>query len=269
MKADYHLHTSFSTDSDARPEAMLEKAIQLGLENICITDHMDLDFPKEKYHMDFIYDLDEYFLLFKRLKKEYENKINLHIGIELGLQPHIKDEYTRMLSDYPFDFVIGSTHLVDKYDIYYDEYYQDKGLIEGYKHYFDTVLLNIKNFSDVDVIGHIDYIFRYGPNSEDYNFKYADFGDVLDEILKTCIAKGIGIELNTAGFKYGLGHPNPHENIIKRYKELGGEIITIGSDGHKPEHMAYSFSLVNDILSECGFYHYNIFRERKPVFIDL
>ena len=91
----------------------------------------------------------------------------------------------------------------------------------------------------------------------------------IDEILKTLILKNIGLECNTAGFKYGLGFPNPHMDILKRYRELGGEIITVGSDGHKPEHLAYDFHKVPDILKEAGFSYYTIFKERKPEFIKL
>ena len=92
---------------------------------------------------------------------------------------------------------------------------------------------------------------------------------ILDAILNKIISNDLGIELNTAGFKYGLNHPNPHEDIIRRYKELGGEIITVGSDGHRPEHMAYDFHKVKDILISCGFNHYNRFDKRKAIAIDI
>ena len=83
------------------------------------------------------------------------------------------------------------------------------------------------------------------------------------------IQKGKGIELNTAGFKYGLGHPNPTESILKRYRELGGEIITIGADAHAPEHVAYDFDKVPAILKAAGFRYYTVFELRKPKFIPL
>jgi histidinol-phosphatase (PHP family) len=129
-------------------------------------------------------------------------------------------------------------------------------------------LTDIRAIKDFDVLGHIDYIVRYGKEKEKY-YSYTKFSDEIDEILKYLIAHGKGIELNTAGFKYGLGFCHPHPEILKRYCELGGEIITIGADGHKPEHIAYDFEKVAPILRECGFKYYTEFKERKPVFKQL
>lgn len=269
MKADYHLHTSFSSDSDASPKEMINKAMELGLSHICITDHMDKDFPVEVYHLDFQFNVDDYFMTLLKLKETYKNKININIGIELGLQNHLANDYTKLLSDYDFDFAIGSIHLVNKVDPYYPEYFDGRPSYEAYMEYFETMLNNIDVYSGYDVIGHIDYIFRYGPDSYDFKFDYKMYEDILDAILKKIISKDLGIELNTAGFKYGLGHPNPHEDIIKRYRDFGGEIITIGSDAHRPDHIAYDFSKVKNILHECGFKHYNIFEKRKAITIDI
>jgi histidinol-phosphatase (PHP family) len=109
---------------------------------------------------------------------------------------------------------------------------------------------------------------RYGPNKNQF-YTYGKYADVIDEILRSLIEKGKGIELNTAGFKYGLGHPNPTEDILRRYRELGGEIITIGADGHKPEHVAYDFKKVPEILRAAGFSYYTVFKQRKAVFYPL
>ena len=96
-----------------------------------------------------------------------------------------------------------------------------------------------------------------------------DSADTLDEILKTLIHNGIGLECNTAGFKYGLGQPHPSMEILKRYKDLGGELLTLGSDAHAPCHIAYDFQKASDLLKTCGFKYYTIFKERKPEFISL
>ena len=95
------------------------------------------------------------------------------------------------------------------------------------------------------------------------------YSDVIDEILRLLIEKGKGIEINTGGFKYGLGHPNPCEEILARYRELGGEIITIGADAHKPEHVAFDFAKVPSILKDSGFDYFTVFRERKPEFVKI
>jgi histidinol-phosphatase (PHP family) len=124
---------------------------------------------------------------------------------------------------------------------------------------------NLQTDADFDVYGHIDYVVRYGPNKNRF-YTYEKYSDVIDEILRTLIARGKGIELNTAGFKYGLGHPNPTEEILARYRELGGEILTIGSDAHAPEQIAYDFAKVTEILRQAGFRFYTVFTARKPEF---
>ena len=92
---------------------------------------------------------------------------------------------------------------------------------------------------------------------------------MTDEILKTLISMGKGIELNTAGLKYGLGWAHPHPEVLKRYRELGGEMITVGSDGHKAEHYAWEFDKAEDILRDAGFKYYAVFRGRKPEFVRI
>lgn len=96
-----------------------------------------------------------------------------------------------------------------------------------------------------------------------------DSMEIIEEILKTLISNGKGIEINTAGFKYGLGHPNPHEKVLKLYHELGGEIITIGSDAHECKHLAYDFEKVPEILKNCGFRYYSEFTGRKAAMVKI
>ena len=158
--------------------------------------------------------------------------------------------------------------MVHGIDPYYPEYYQGRSEDQAYREYFESILENLAVFDCFDVYGHIDYVVRYGPNRNQY-YTYEKFADLLDEILRAIIQKGKGIEINTGGFKYGLGHPNPTEAVLKRYRELGGEIITIGADAHKPEHVAYDFQKVPDILQEAGFKYYTVFQGRKPIFYKL
>lgn len=266
--ADYHIHTNFSTDSDTAPRAQIEKAIELGLKEICFTDHMDYDFPTG----EFVFSIEDYLRELRKLKKEFKDKISIKIGVELGLQPNLKlplDFYNH-LDNLSFDFIIGSTHLINKMDPYYPEFWQGKTESECYREYFEETLKNIKKFDCFDVYGHIDYIARYAPSKNKNNtYSYEAYSDILDEILSTLIAKQKGIECNTAGFKYGLNHPNPEAALIKRYIELGGKIITIGSDGHKPKYLAYDFYKIPDILKSCNVKYYTVFENRIPKFIPI
>lgn len=263
---DFHNHTDFSADCDAPAEAMIEKAIDLGLSYLCITDHMDPDmiFPG----LDFTFDLEEYFKKHQEWKEKYGDRIHLLTGIELGLQPHIARDLRETLDAGTYDFVIGSVHVADRVDPYLPEYWTGKTEQEGILRYYENILECLEVFDDFDVFGHLDYIVRYSPTKAE-NYSYQKYKELIDEILKTLISKNIGLELNTAGLKYGVGFAHPHSDVLKRYKELGGEIITIGSDAHKPEHLAYDFHKVPDILKECGFEYYTIFKGRKPEFIKL
>ena len=202
------------------------------------------------------------------LKDEYKDKIDILWGIELGLQPHVAKENLEIAQTYPFDFIIGSTHIVDHIDIYYPSFYEGRTERSAYRRYFECTLENINTNVDYDVYGHLDYVVRYGPN-KNLSYTYQKYAELIDEILRKLIEKGKGIELNMAGFKYGLGHPNPTEDILKRYRELGGEIITIGSDGHKPEQIAWDYEKVPELLRQAGFEYYTVFKNRKPEFIKL
>lgn len=266
MLWDAHMHCCFSGDSEAEPVDMINSSIKKGLAGICFTDHLDYDYKEEPGLFDL--DLESYFNRITQLQNEYEALLPINFGIELGLQPSVVKRNLAVTQKYPFDFVIGSSHVVHGIDPYYDSFYNGKTEDEAYLEYFESILENIATAADFDVYGHIDYVVRYGPNKNKF-YSYSKFADVIDEILRQLILKGKGIELNTAGFKYGLGHPNPTEEILTRYRQLGGEIITVGADGHKPEHVAYDFEKVPQILKECGFDYYTVFKQRKPTFIKL
>ncbi|MCC8029360.1 MAG: histidinol-phosphatase HisJ family protein [Lachnospiraceae bacterium] len=266
MLWDTHLHTSFSGDSTAAPEDMIQKAIDLGLDGICVTDHLDLDYRDEPEL--FLLDLDTYVPAIRLLGEKHRDIIPIRTGIELGLQPHLAKTHRALLAGRDFDFVIGSSHVVHGIDPYYPAYYDGRSEREAYLEYFTSIPENIRAFDDFDVYGHLDYVVRYGPN-RNKNYSYDAYRDIISDILKLLIEKGKGIEINTAGLRYGLGHPNPAEDILKRYRELGGEIVTLGSDAHQPEHIACAFHKVPEILKNCGFSWYTVFRNREPEFIKL
>lgn len=270
LTADYHVHTDFSSDSQAPMEHMVERAIQLGLSKICFTDHMDYDYPLVS-NLNFIFNPAEYFKKTNELKQHYYNKIEILTGIELGLQPHLSDKLDELVRSYPFDFIIGSSHVVDHMDPYFPEYWSNKSFKEGIYRYFESILENCKAFQNFHVYGHLDYIIRYVPGQKELNldYSYCDYADLLDEVLKVIITNGKGIEVNSAGLKYGIGYAHPKIEVLKRYRELGGELLTIGSDAHKPEHLAYDFHIIPDLLKAAGFNYYAVFVQGKPVFEKL
>lgn len=267
--ADYHMHSEHSGDSTAPMRSMIESSIQNGLSEICFTEHMDLDYPDGPDNPAgcFEIDADAYRADFLKCKEEYKDRIDLHFGIELGLQPHITSENAEFLSKYPFEFVIGSNHLCHGQDPYYPSYYEGRPYDAAIEEFFACTLENIKCFHDFDVLGHLDYIVRYIPKPYDYNFE--KFSDIIDEILKILISESKGLDVNTKSFQSGMNEPNPCGGILARFYELGGRIITFGSDAHKPEHVAYSFERARQTALKAGFTSYCTFASRKPVFHDL
>ena len=266
MRADVHMHTNFSHDSESTPEEMILGAIRKDLKAICFTDHFDKD--DFAWGQEDVFDPEEYFRVLKPLREKYKDKIDVRIGVEIGMQPYLEPFYREFVHKYPFDFVIGSVHSICKSDIAFGTIFNGKTDDEVYRMTLEETLEDVRRYDDFDVLGHLDYMTRYGKEREK-QYSYAKYSDLIDEILKTLISKGKGIELNMAGLKYGLPYAHPHTDVLKRYKELGGEIITVGADGHKPEHVAYDFSKVSAILSECGFAYYTEFIQRKPVFCQL
>jgi histidinol-phosphatase (PHP family) len=271
--ADYHMHSHHSGDSKVPTKEMIEASIACGLKKICFTEHNDPDYtyviPTEAGMFDL--DTEKYLNEYKLLKEEYASKIQVGFGVELGVQPGLYPRLSEYVHSYPFDFVIASSHVCKKKDPYWPSYYEDISIKEGIRDYFEEILENVSSFNDYDIYGHLDYIVRYIPEDRkgEYTYRFKDFGDVFEAILKTIIENGKGIELNTAGLHKAIHNTNPCPEIIRFYKELGGELITVGADAHAPEDIRYGFDTAEKILRESGFNHYCSFTGRKPEFHDL
>lgn len=269
MVADYHIHTSFSGDCDTDPRALVEKALQLGMNELCFTDHIDYDYPVDENGVNiFTFDPDAYFTTLTALKQEYAGRIKLKIGVELGLNEETDAANRALLASHPFDFVIGSSHIVDGMDPYYSSYWATGSVEECIMKYYEAVLKNVTYFEDYNVYGHMDYIRRYIPD-RNYVYKDTDFSDITDMILKNIVAKGRGIELNTRGLSKGLTTFVPTISLLNRYRELGGEIVTIGSDSHDLKKLGFAFKTARDILLNTGFRYVASFENKIPTFMPL
>ncbi len=268
--ADYHFHSSFSSDSDTPLKDQLEAGIyEHGLKYMCVTDHLDYDWCEDPEGFDFMLDTDPYLKEVNELREAYKGKASIRTGVELGIQSQVKEDLEAFYAKYKdrLDFIIASTHLVEHMDPYYKDYFdrfKDKSILR----YLEVTLDNLDVFTDFSVYGHLDYVARC---SERFGIEYKpeEYMDIYDAILKKIISLGKGIEINTAGFKAGLSYAHPHPIVLKRYKDLGGEIITIGSDAHESKHIAYNFSAVPGILRDAGFKYYTVFEKLKPEFIKI
>ncbi len=262
MLADCHLHTEFSTDSETPMRAQAERALELGIPAICVTDHMDMDYPQGEFWLD----TDRYMEAVRRLQEEYRGRLEIGFGVELGLMEHLRARQEEYLKKYPFDFVIGSVHLIHGEDPYNGELFRKYGDDEVFREYFRLSHRLLADAPSIQSWGHLDYVVRYGQNPEVYS--YRKYADEIDAVLKLLLEKGIALEVNTAGFRT-LGRTNPEPDVLRRYRELGGELITVGSDGHQPEYLGYRFRETEELLRSCGFSYYAVFRQRKPEFIKI
>lgn len=270
ITVDCHLHTSHSGDSDTPMEQMILQGIAQGLDTMCFTEHNDFAYPDapDLPGAAFVLNTDSYLYDFIQYKEKYADKIKLLFGVELGLQPEVMRQNAVYAKSFDFDFIIGSTHICHGKDPYYPSFFEGITDEEGYREYFEAVYENIKKFSNFDVCGHLDYVVRYGANM-DRDYSYAKYRDILDKILELLLDKGKGLEVNTGGLKKGLRDLHPCMDVLKRYRELGGEIITIGSDSHDAEHIAEYFDRAEDVLKECGFRYYTVFEKRVAEFRKL
>lgn len=273
IKADIHTHTTFSTDCATPMEDMILEAISRGLDTLCFTEHMDKDYPvypdrDPSLPVEFLLDTDSYRQGFLEMKEKYRDKIRLLWGVEIGLQPHLAEWNQNYVNQYPFDFIIGSEHNPENRDPYYPAFFEGRTEEEAYAKYFAETFENLELFNDFDAIGHMDYVVRYGPN-KNRDYSYEKYSRYIDPILELILKKGIALEINSGGYRHGLGEPNPCKDIIVRYKQMGGKLITIGSDAHTPRSLCYDFERIEPLLRECGFTEYAVFEGRKPRFYPL
>jgi len=262
---DHHVHTEFSGDCSTPMEVIINRAAQLGLKEVMFTDHVDFDYPS----VDICFEVDykKYIKILEKLTVQY-SEMDILVGIEVGYQPGLNKRINQLLNSYHFDFVICSIHAWNGAALDKGDLFKGRSQEEGYRAYFDILKYTIENFDNFDVIGHLDFIVRYG-DFEDKSIRYEDYKNILDEILLMIIKKGKGIELNTSGLRYKLSSMHPSLEILTRYFELGGRIITMGSDAHVLKDLYADFDKAIGQLKEIGFSEIAAFKNRKPNFIKI
>lgn len=264
MFYDYHMHCSYSADSKTPMKDMIEQSIKLGLKEICFTDHVDYDIISDS---NVTVDYNKYFEEIAFYQNKYANSISIKKGIEMGLQQHILDRCSKDIREHDFDFVIGSIHAIDRNELFTGDFHKGKTQHECYEGYYSTLLNIVNSFNNYSVLGHVDLIKRYDKCP--INLEDNLFSEYLEAILKKVIENGKGIELNTSSFRYKLTDLTPSINILKMYKNLGGEIITVGSDSHNPEQIANKFEHVHNVLIDIGYKYTCRFNKMNPEFMKL
>lgn len=283
MYTDFHLHCEFSDDSKTPMEEQIERAIALGFQEICFTDHVDYGIKKDWTEGDIEWrggdgigtaadDLEplanvnypEYFAKLMRMRKTYGNRITIRGGLECGVQRHTIPQYEKLLSTWKeeLDFVLLSIHQVEDKEFWTGDFVKGRTQDEYNRRYYEELLYVSEHFTGYDCLAHMDLITRYDPAGP-YSFEAVK--DILTEIFQVIIAKGKGIEINTSSWHYGLADTMPARDILKLYHSLGGKIITMGSDAHNPKYLGDHMDEAREVLKEIGFTEFYTFEKHKPV----
>lgn len=256
---DYHIHSDFSADCETKMEKTIERAIEIGLKEICFTDHIDYDYPDKDWVFEF--DLQAYDKKVKEIQEKYQKEIVIRKGVEIGVEPRLLHRYEKLMEEESFDFVICSMHSTEEKDLHSGNFFNGKTVDEAYRVYYEELLECIKRFKRFSILGHLDLVKRYTTEKSSN-----DFHEVIREIFAEIIPAGKGIELNTSGYRYGLEGGMPSPDILSLYKECGGEILTLGSDSHVTETLAYKFKESLELLESIGFKYITTFEKGEPVF---
>ena len=280
MTADYHVHSAFSFDCKAPMEAQIERAVEVGLDEICFTDHVDYGVRKDwdepgpveerngkpKRNVDY----PRYFAKLAEMKERYGDRVTIRRGLELGVQRHTfrRTEELCERCRGELDFTLLSVHQVKDLEICPPEEYA-RGRTQGEYNlaYYEELLAVARDFDGYCVLAHLDVMRRYDPAGE---YPFEPTRDIVAEILRTAVQKGKGIELNTAGWRLRLEDIQPRREIMRLYRDLGGEILTIGSDAHRAEHVGERFDEARAILrDELGFRYFCTYEQMQPRFHSL
>ncbi|MFA5863801.1 MAG: histidinol-phosphatase HisJ family protein [Phycisphaerae bacterium] len=258
IKTDFHLHTNMSTDSSATIELMVQRAIDLGLTEIAFTDHDDHNPADEGAGM---YDPVKAYQASLSARQRFGGTIAIRHGVEIG-EPHLFAKENQALYQLPLDIIIGSVHCIGPYGVHSD-LFDHKTPAEGISEYF-RLTLDMAKFADMDVLGHLDYFDRYTALRNIPPYNPNEYEDQISAILEVIISRNIALEINTSGLRSANPRPFPHPDVLKWHHRMGGRLICIGSDAHRPEQIAYGFEQTEDILRDIGFCEYHVFRARKP-----
>ncbi len=261
---DYHIHSAFSFDCSVPLEQVCERAIALGIPEICVTDHIDFvpDDPSTGYFQP-----EAYFAAIETCRQKYGDRLIIRAGAEMG-EPHRFPYESEVLADeYPFDFILGSLHWVRDRLVLSREYFEGRSAREAYEAYFEELYLMVR-VGGFDVLGHLDVAKRYGFDVHG-PFDPREYEEAIREVLRACVEVGIGIEVNTSTLRRPVRQPSPTLTVLRWYREMGGEIVTLGSDAHELDHIGYALDDMVALLKEAGFTHVASFVDHQPRFVPL
>ena len=276
MFVDYHVHTDYSDDSDYPMEDVVKDAIRLGMDEICFTDHVDYgakvdwdsgeEIPYCNGHAMVNVDYPAYVEEIRSLGERYGRRLAIKMGLEFGMQKHTIPQFEALYRRYPFDFIILSVHQIEDKGFWSQEFQQGRTQKEYNERYYEELLYLVRHYQNYSVLGHLDLVLRYDKQGI-YPFHYVKH--YVEEILAEVIKNGKGVEINTSSHRYGVADSTPSKQILTMYHEMGGEILTLGSDSHAPAHLGTYMEESKKLLKEIGFRPFCTYEKMQPVFHEL
>lgn len=263
QKIETHTHTKFSPDSKQCPEELVKRAIEMGLEYIAITDHMDIDFPFP-YPDNFVFKPAEQIAEVLRVQEKYKKQIYVASGIECGWSKTNEEKNKQHFEKYnSYDYVINSIHVVYDIDVYREGFFETRDKHTAYTQYLECILNSLSAPYRINAVAHLGYITRVAMHYKNDNLlPYNEFSDILDEIFKTIIDKNLILELNTNVFKspYDV---LPNLELLKKYRELGGQNVTYASDAHTLDNLGFNYKLAATTAINAGFNEWTYVKSNK------
>lgn len=266
ITVDYHVHSEISPDAHVSMEEMCKGAVERGMTEIVFTDHYEFYIRKmqnslfnEKY-------MESYFEALYGCQKEFSGKILVKAGMEFG-QLHLEPEQSnKVVEAYPFDFVLGSVHKIEDIDLTKISIHREnlEQIGDAYYHH----LLELAETGNFDCLAHLDYLKKQCAKCG-MPYLYEKYRPIVKKTLETIIKRGKGIEINTSCMGVVLDEAMPSVDVLALYRELGGTIVTVGSDSHKAQRIGFGFSEIAKLLRFVGFSAISVYREREPFFVPI
>ena len=275
MLADYHVHCMFSDDSWYAPEKVCADAWKQNLDEICFTDHVDYGIKPDgddalsakvmEGQRVVNVDYDAYFPCIAELREQWAGRLSIKTGLEFGVQTHTIPQFNALWDKWgsELDFTLLSIHQVGDKEFWTGEFQEGRSQQEYNLAYYQELYDVTTSFEHWSVLAHLDLIKRYDPAG------ILDFPanrDLVAATLEQVVAQGKGIELNTSSVRYGLKDSQPAEEILRLYLDLGGKIITLGSDSHAPEHLGAYLRHFQKYLAHLGFAGFCTYDKMVPTF---
>lgn len=264
---DLHTHTSFSFDGEYGAEEMVFRAYELGIKRYAITDHLEIN----EYHLpEFRYPeiLKEAKAVIPGLIEKYKGKIDLIRGIELGQPVHDTALAEKLLSEGQYDYIIGSCHMIRGYQDFYFLDYDENDPVKLLDVYFDE-LIEMAEWGKFDTLAHITYPLRYIVGDKGKKIDMTRYEKQLERLFSLIIERNIALEINTSGLRQNIGETLPGEELLRKYYNMGGRLITMGSDAHKPEDIGKGIAEGIALAKKIGFSAVSVYKNRKPIMIEI